>query len=66
MGVIKLVEFGEEGIDYKEIKLSMRKIFIRIYENGLIRIEQLLPLSKVDYVEIDEAGMILVYPEKII
>ena len=66
MGVIKLVEFGEEGIDYQEIKLSMRKIFIRIYENGLIRIEQLLPLPKVDYVEIDEAGMILVYPEKII
>jgi len=66
MGLIKLVEFGEEGIDYKEIKLSTRKIFIRIFENGLIRIEQLLPLPKIDYVEIDESGMILVYPEKII
>ena len=66
MGLIKLVEFSEERIEYKEIKLPIRKIFIRIYENGLIRIEQLLPLPKVDYVEIDAAGMILVYPEKII
>ena len=61
-----MVELGEAGKDYKDIELSTRKIFIRIYGNGLIRIEQLLPLPKVDYVEIDEAGMILVYPEKII
>ena len=61
-----MVELGEVGVDYQEIKLSTRKIFIRIYENGLIRIEQLLPLPKIDYVEIDEAGMILVYPENII
>jgi len=61
-----LVELGEVGVDYQEIKLSTRKILIRIFENGLIRIEQLLPLPKIDYVEIDESGMILVYPEKII
>jgi len=61
-----MIEVVEVGTDYKEIELSLRKIFIRIYENGLIRIEQLLPLPKIDYVEIDEAGMILVYPEKII
>ena len=61
-----MVELGEAGKDYKDIELSTRKIFIRIYEKGLIRIEQLLPLPKVDYVEIDKAGMIIVYPEKII
>lgn len=61
-----MVELGEAGVDYQEIKLSTRKVFIRIFEKGLIRIEQLLPLPKVDYVEIDEAGMILVYPEKLI
>ena len=61
-----MVELGEVGVDYQEIKLSTRKILIRIFENGLIRIEQLLPLPKIDYVEIDESGMILVYPEKII
>ena len=61
-----MVELGEVGLDYQEIKFSTRKIFIRIYKTGLIRIEQLLPLPKVDYVEIDEAGMILVYPEKLI
>jgi len=66
VGLIKLVEFGEEGMDYKEIQLSMRKIFIRIYESGLIRIEQSLPLPKIDYVQIEESGMIFVYPEKII
>ena len=61
-----MVELGEAGKDYKEIKLSTRRIFIRIYEKGLIRIEQLLPLPKVDYVEIDKSGMILIYPEKLI
>ena len=48
---------------YEESYIDKRKISVLVYPNGLIQIEQIEPIPRIDYIEIDKSGDFIITSE---